>query len=45
MTDLAPSAAANAAFDAPLVRRSTTLALLRRASRHGGLMAGGIILW
>lgn len=44
MTDLAPPAAAGAAFDAPLQRRSPTLALLRRGLRHGGLMAGSIIL-
>lgn len=44
MTDMAPPAAAGAAFDAPLLRRSPTLALLRRGLRHGGLMAGSIIL-
>ncbi len=44
MTDIAPSAAAGAAFDAPLLRRSASMALLRRGLRHGGLMAGSIIL-
>lgn len=44
MTDLAPSAAVDAAFDSPPLRRSPAMALLRRGLRHGGLVAGGAIL-
>ncbi|WP_332116296.1 ABC transporter permease [Azorhizobium caulinodans] len=45
MTDLAPSATEASRLDAAPPRRSPSMALLRRSLRHGGLMAGAVILF